>query len=956
MLNRKALILSLLASSMLLVGCGQNEEHIHNFCLQIHSEDYIADEATCQSKATYFYACECGKHSNLTYEFGDVLPHSFSDKWSHDDNYHWHAATCGCSQIKDKSEHSWEKLETSFPASHLEEGHNSFKCSVCGLTKDEVLPKIGEHSFNKKVVDDKYLKSAGTCEHKAVYYYSCECGEKGSETFEVGDTLIHHFENGKCVYCSKALKDLHPFESLNGFYGLTYFFNSGKTNYASFYGAIDQLYSRIPLAVNDIATTEIGKIKFTDYGLTMNEAASVFNSYRSDHPGYYFIDPVVMYVQEGSDISFVFYIDEAYLKKASRDAAEAKIYNVLESFNNSLSSMNSTYVNILACHDYVRKHAETKYDEKGSEVRNISTRNIFSVLDSTGSCSEGYAKTLQLLLNFCGIENVLANNSSRYWNIVKLEGKYYNIDVSWDDAVYFNDYTQSYYFDGPYLYCLVGSGEFTKNHPTFEDDVSKSTAYCYKLPTVSSEDFKSEKYLGNRFELSGLFFRTISYDEVELYHVSQTGDIVVPQTVTNLGKTYKVVSIGQHDIDSEGRSIFEKNANSIYIPDSIEYIWDYALSGGNYGRAKYAEDFSSSESYNAYLKDLEKTYQSIYYGRLKEYKVSPTNKFYTAKDGILYSKNLKTLIAYPTASSIKEVTIPNETYFVADMAFGRSGAVSNLEKLVISENVYSVASVYQNTNYLPNWESSAETVLGFSNGFRHILKTMKDPNGLSLSSKNKAFYFVDKTIYSFGDFDSDNEIEALTLLCITDFDVKNYTIKAKITKDAKDYEVLLRCYLSSEGMGKYQTAIDDLKKLDSLVSENPLYKVESDFLIDVKTNRAISFINKGQSSVKIPGYLASSRVVDLIPETAKSVVKEFHVEEGITKIASFSFATWVEKIYIPKTIKYIAYVGFLSGNEVYYDGTRANFNSIEKENGWCWIASNSKLMIHCTDGDLEFKG
>ena len=42
------------------------------------------------------------------------------------------------------------------------------------------------------MVEEKYLKSAATCTEKAVYYKSCTvCGEKGTETFEVGNILGH---------------------------------------------------------------------------------------------------------------------------------------------------------------------------------------------------------------------------------------------------------------------------------------------------------------------------------------------------------------------------------------------------------------------------------------------------------------------------------------------------------------------------------------------------------------------------------------------------------------------------------------------------------------------------------------------------------------------------------------------------------------------------------------------
>ena len=47
------------------------------------------------------------------------------------------------------------------------------------------------HIYDQKVVNDKYLKTPATCINVAVYYTSCVCGEKGTETFENGDALGH---------------------------------------------------------------------------------------------------------------------------------------------------------------------------------------------------------------------------------------------------------------------------------------------------------------------------------------------------------------------------------------------------------------------------------------------------------------------------------------------------------------------------------------------------------------------------------------------------------------------------------------------------------------------------------------------------------------------------------------------------------------------------------------------
>lgn len=47
------------------------------------------------------------------------------------------------------------------------------------------------HSFTAKVTTDAYLKSEATCTEGKLYYYSCECGEKGEETFVVGKPIRH---------------------------------------------------------------------------------------------------------------------------------------------------------------------------------------------------------------------------------------------------------------------------------------------------------------------------------------------------------------------------------------------------------------------------------------------------------------------------------------------------------------------------------------------------------------------------------------------------------------------------------------------------------------------------------------------------------------------------------------------------------------------------------------------
>ena len=62
------------------------------------------------------------------------------------------------------------------------------------------------HNYNKEVATDKYKVSAATCYKKAKYYYSCECGEAGKETFEAGSFAPHVTVvlKGRAATCTKS--------------------------------------------------------------------------------------------------------------------------------------------------------------------------------------------------------------------------------------------------------------------------------------------------------------------------------------------------------------------------------------------------------------------------------------------------------------------------------------------------------------------------------------------------------------------------------------------------------------------------------------------------------------------------------------------------------------------------------------------------------------------------------
>ena len=156
--------------------------HTHNFNQKNTSETYLKSAATCTKKAVYYYSCTCGEKGAETFESGDLAAHNYKTEWSKDSTKHWHECSV-CGNKKDEAAHTPGAAATETTPQ---------TCTTCGYVIKEAIGHV--HSYTEKNTDAKYLKSAATCTAKAVYYYSCSCGEKGTETFESGETLAHTWE------------------------------------------------------------------------------------------------------------------------------------------------------------------------------------------------------------------------------------------------------------------------------------------------------------------------------------------------------------------------------------------------------------------------------------------------------------------------------------------------------------------------------------------------------------------------------------------------------------------------------------------------------------------------------------------------------------------------------------------------------------------------------------------
>ena len=193
-----ALALALVTLLVTLTGCFVPDppiEHVHIFDIKTVSEATHATDATCTARATYYYTCRCNEIGTATFEHGDLLPHVYgknTDKKYMKGTYdctkqteYYHACTvCG------------EKGTTTFFHGEVKE-HSPNLCETycvdCGWYK--------EHVFDQQIIDEKYMKGEYNCKKQTEYYYSCECGAKGEETFLHGEIKEHVYSTDCDTFC-----------------------------------------------------------------------------------------------------------------------------------------------------------------------------------------------------------------------------------------------------------------------------------------------------------------------------------------------------------------------------------------------------------------------------------------------------------------------------------------------------------------------------------------------------------------------------------------------------------------------------------------------------------------------------------------------------------------------------------------------------------------------------------
>ncbi len=331
----------------------------------------------------------------------------------------------------------------------------------------------------------------------------------------------------------------------------------------------------------------------------------------------------------------------------------------------------------------------------------------------------------------------------------------------------------------------IGERAF-ENTPFLENSLKEAEDAFY----VNKILYKAKSTLTGKYTIKP---DTIQICAAAFFGVEGVTEVVIPNTVTAIeNSTFSgCISLEKIDIPSSIESIYDYAFNgcvalkSITVPETVTHVGDYAFNhcssvteyttgqGGingcigiwflNLKKITLLSDVT--ELYSEWRNDygVEPVYLTdkfnAYTVLLKEITVVEENEHFCSENGILYSKDKKSIVVYPNNKAAKAFALPDEITSVEKTAFAYC---ENLTSLLLNRNVNSL-----------NWEkfskniknvyvrSSAKTNTAFENGKPSDVTVIYLEDKLTDISRDKWYADYVETAYGYQLFNgiSDTKFE-----------------------------------------------------------------------------------------------------------------------------------------------------------------------------------------------------
>lgn len=295
-------------------------------------------------------------------------------------------------------------------------------------------------------------------------------------------------------------------------------FHSDHLRNASYYTTNDKLGDLFAVAGFDYA----------QYGLSLEEAKTVYTLFRKDHPLFYWIS-YWLYWNESSGVIIITTVSE-FANGYDRVSYNKRVYEGIAAYHALADGETDPYSIALIYYEAILENNSYAYDSDGGiEAAQWAHSIIGDFLYDRFVC-EGYAKLFQLLLNLHGIENLFVTGVTRgshAWNLVRLgDGGWYWFDLTFGDTS-----------RDPYRYFCATDAALEQSHtptPSYTYGMYTNIALPERADTAYTDE--AALTLGEAVTVNGVDYTLSSYHTL----TAQKKGTENPEMLVYHGVVYRV--------------------------------------------------------------------------------------------------------------------------------------------------------------------------------------------------------------------------------------------------------------------------------------------------------------------------------------------------------------------------------------------------------------------------------
>jgi transglutaminase/protease-like cytokinesis protein 3 len=173
--------------------------------------------------------------------------------------------------------------------------------------------------------------------------------------------------------------------------------------------------------VKNALESKTSTVDISSLAIAPETAVDNFHNFLQSNPEFYYVD---------SDVQCTFSGNTAKTLKISYEADDNRntVNEIVNSIVQQASQYSTDYDKAKFVHDYLVENSSYDYS-----LTKFSTYDL--LVNKTGVC-QAYAYSYKLILNKLGIECEYAKSTSmeHMWNVVKIDGVWYNVDCTWSNT------------------------------------------------------------------------------------------------------------------------------------------------------------------------------------------------------------------------------------------------------------------------------------------------------------------------------------------------------------------------------------------------------------------------------------------------------------------------------------------------------------------------------------------